>query len=1719
MKSSTLVKALGRVAASGALFSGMFRSSIAVNALLRILVSSAIVIGASLSATALASTISGTIVLPNSESASVEMSFQVSARSTVGSFVQRSDSPVIIAPGSNSQTFNITNIPDVSGEQWRLVYFCLSGCDGFGGSGVQVSTGTIPLGAGGTLYANGVDHSGIVFPILDAEIISGTVRLPAGQQAPVENIRLRVTVEDTSRNGVFAGDSVTIAAGESETNFLANVTNGSSNSTYRVSYSCSDPDCDGLYLTRGYHAGEETVFDEDNATQINGGSTVSGIDLTLIEVSLIRGTLTLPDGQVAPPGGISFSVSASDLERLSPRGTASVEIPEGQASVDYALSIVGSVDSRWLVTYTCFVNCDGYFGERSTRYSENGTVVAFDAQTILTGELGYDDINMNVLVERTIEGELTLNGGVLADGDIDLRVFVTDVNGIGDSPQESVTILDGTASISYSAIVPGLPSAAWLVQYSCDSNCDDYLDAGFLGAAGTVGDESNAITLAGDTNHSDIDLTVLPPFQLSGSISLPSGVAQQTIDLSITAKRVGVSQTSVSSVTIAAGSGSADFAVGISSNPSENWRLEYACTNGCAGFITPGFYADSGTVSVAGQARSFPGNANAENLAFELLESTPISGTISLPTNAVAPPQGTVIRVVARGQDTDSGDFSIVFDEFLIAADQTQVSYQLDTIPNASTNWSVSFSCADGCDGLFERGNYAVGGTVLSSDESTLLLGADAPFTDIDLQVLPADLISGTLSIADGLTAATDMTFRAQVEDQGSTNRFFIEFVGLLTGQNSVDYAIKVPADAGSQWLVLNSCAGECQNFDSTSYYSQTGTTPVRGDATLLSGGTDHSQIDMEALPSFFITGQVSLPAGQVAPAGGVALFVEPINRKSNGSRGTGQSVTIAEGQNAVNYSLTTTSEPDAQWTVRYSCRFSQPCPGYISTAWYSDTGTTPDFLGATILAPAQDVSAIDLVLLESIAITGVISLPEGVVAPAQGVEIEMSARQISGAFSGDESRVTIAEGESSVAYQLDVDPAAPNDWRVSYFCRANCEALFPRGYYSEEDSNVTTEPLISLATGSTAGINHSDIDFSVLASVMVEGDIILSAGVAYGQATDISVEANYFANPESPDSSIRYSVFGVFELAANTVSTPYQLELPVLPEAQWLLNYNCEDDCESYVETAFYADDVSVVDSGAAISISGGTSSSDVDIRLLQSVSVSGTFSLPNSALAQEDVFFNLRVVSADESIDETSRITINAGDNASAFVVEVPIGAQPLTLSYECIARCSGITERGYYADSGSQFEQANATLLNGDEQNTGLNFIAVPLTTIGGLLTLPNNAVNSVNNISVRLILNDQNSDAQVSTQVLLRVGQNSVPFQLGVDPEPGVQWELSYVCLGTFVCQPYFDGFYSATSPGSASVNQADASPLSSTVDSTELNVTLIRSNTVSGRVSLPNGQLAPANGVEFIMLTLETQGNTIINTTPFIIEEGDNSANYFVKVSPSGQTNWFVRYICTGGCAGYLDDGFYAGSATVPFSIDATSLPGGRDHNDINLTLIETNTISGSVSLLAGRSAPVGGIQLEIRGFDTAAGTGNAARDTNITIPAGASSANYTIDIPRDSSARWRVSYLCQVNCDDLTLSAFYSNTGTVVDANAARLVPGGGNSSGIDLLLLDADAEFNNDDDGDSILNNEDNCRFIPNVDQADEDNDNVGDVCDMEDEEMCFPIPTRNGGLAVICL
>ena len=149
------------------------------------------------------------------------------------------------------------------------------------------------------------------------------------------------------------------------------------------------------------------------------------------------------------------------------------------------------------------------------------------------------------------------------------------------------------------------------------------------------------------------------------------------------------------------------------------------------------------------------------------------------------------------------------------------------------------------------------------------------------------------------------------------------------------------------------------------------------------------------------------------------------------------------------------------------------------------------------------------------------------------------------------------------------------------------------------------------------------------------------------------------------------------------------------------------------------------------------------------------------------------------------------------------------------------------------------------------------------------------------------------------------------------------------------------------------------------------------NTISGMVSLPAGDVAPAGGLDIYINAYDQNYGADSGFAFAFIAAGASSAAYSLTVPPDTSAQWQVSYSCYS-CSPYVGSGYYASGAAGTTTWDsslATLLTGGADHTGINLSLITGNTISGTVSLPVGDVAPAGGLNININAEDRNYGGG------------------------------------------------------------------------------------------------------------------------------------------------
>jgi len=326
--------------------------------------------------------------------------------------------------------------------------------------------------------------------------------------------------------------------------------------------------------------------------------------------------------------------------------------------------------------------------------------------------------------------------------------------------------------------------------------------------------------------------------------------------------------------------------------------------------------------------------------------------------------------------------------------------------------------------------------------------------------------ISGTVSLPGGATAPAggiDVDVSAFNINDPNYDDFYSVSVTIAPGTSSKAYSIPVSDDTNASWEVYYYYWGG--EYVQGGYYSINGTTWDYSAKTLLPGGQDHPDIDLVLLTGNTISGTVSLPSGDTAPAGGIDVDI----RCGWGS----VSVSIEVGNSSAPYSMTVRDDTTASWEVDYQLWEGGK---YIPNGYYSATGTTWDNSGVTLLPGGQDHPDINLVLLTGNTIRGTISLPSRQTAPTGGLWVEISVQNSNNSVF-EWIDVNIDEGQTSTTYSIGVPDNANFSWKVNYSIWDE-SMYFDTGYYS---SNGTTWD-DSAATTLVGGIDYDDINLTLLA-------------------------------------------------------------------------------------------------------------------------------------------------------------------------------------------------------------------------------------------------------------------------------------------------------------------------------------------------------------------------------------------------------------------------------------------------------------------------------------------------------------------------------------------------------------------------------------------------------------------------------------------------------------
>ncbi|WP_456379200.1 hypothetical protein [Thiolapillus sp.] len=612
-----------------------------------------------------------------------------------------------------------------------------------------------------------------------------------------------------------------------------------------------------------------------------------------------------------------------------------------------------------------------------------------------------------------------------------------------------------------------------------------------------------------------------------------------------------------------------------------------------------------------------------------LLTGSRISGQVSLPAGELAPPGGLYIHLYFTDRDRHLSHSRYIY----IPAGESSAPYGIALLPDAIANWAVSYTLPDG--GMYlSQGYYSTSGTTWKAADATLLPG-DSSHPDSNLTLLTGNRISGSLSLPAGHVAtAKDMHLRMAVESENGVEENWQD-ITIKRGHSSAEYMLAVAPDDARSWIVSYSYPWQNTPYSRSGFYNSNATTWKKSAATALAGGTDHSGIDLAVLANRRISGQISLPPGDIAPANGIAVTISALQQQNYGTeQQTG--IVIEKGDSWASYTLWLPPDDEAQWILQYSYHGSAP---YMNEAYYAAAGTTWDEAAATLLDGRHDHSGINMELLRKLRFSGTVSLPAGEAAPPGGIALSVH-------FDAQSTWVEIEEGNFTAPYELwvpiDPDRTSP----ISYWLPEG-GAYLRYGYYT------STGTIWDYSQGELfrADADHQGIDLTLIAGDRISGTLSLPEGqVAAAGGVSLIIQSNDIHSIQGE--------YAYISIAEGESAVDYALAQPPNPDAQWKISYVYQGS-EPYIHEGFYAQNGTFWDSTKATLLDGGRTHDGINLRLLKDIPDSCPLAdevIPGPILYEEDFH-----CSTESSITAGSSLEVVVGKGAQVLYSSPQIELKP--------------------------------------------------------------------------------------------------------------------------------------------------------------------------------------------------------------------------------------------------------------------------------------------------------------------------------------------------------------------------------------------------------------------------------------------------------------------------
>lgn len=918
---------------------------------------------------------------------------------------------------------------------------------------------------------------------LMAGTLSGTISLPSGVSPSSSSQTISVVVLKTwNQNGWYfqssdSCGSFTLPANSLDTPFSCSV-NDTTGDVGLMFYSSST-------RTWSYYNSNGTVLDEFNAERLSANQDRENLEFKLLKTVVVHGF-------IRTPGGVTFDddyqlIIYTDRKVTNPNGYSYwprnnwyYTLGSGENEIEY-FSYVHEIAEQYRTYYSWhgqptpegYVQ-KGYYNSSATKYSED------DAELLSTSNPGE---NIDMVLLQGLPLPVTVQ---LPTTEVNSQNMTINLKANGDNGNElgnnTITLEAGELSTQHTFYFP--PGENVRIQYSDIQGADRiYMSPGYFSYEGTSTDYWSSPLLSTDFLPPAIELTILPGYLLTGTISLPDSLTYRQ---------------AVSGEIYFGGAnnywGSGNFSIEPETN-SYVWStiVPTGLTNVALytylyrwdfdpdpAYLNRSYYNSAGSVGLQSTAELIDIISDRNDLDIELVKGNTISGTLSLEAPDTFTSNGYIEITAAWG--TDWNDAIYAYPD--TSADQSTLDFALSIPPDAPP-YSLSYYYWPAPPKYQSSGFYTATQDGFCESDATLF-DASSEHLDLDFPVLKNYLIDGTVTLPVGASLVDPLpisigTVEFPEGEQATTGRVVYRTdIEIPEAMDSANYELFVPHVCSE--TLTNYAVGyshDDNNYVKRGYYNSLGTVGLAGNGELLSANQDQTTIDLQILQGQEISGTVSLPPGVVVPENGIPVNLGTFEDPDGVYHTT---VTITPDNTDVSYSFKVAPDVgNVAFGYKLPTDLDIAPRGFYSTQVAAQSNITgrPDF--ADKLDTTVVNSGMDFTLEYGNEVSGTIYTP----LPTSGympLEISLAADPADPDTIYWHTVLTFGPDVRSMSYSRRI--VLDSDIIVSFVNPDNADWL-PEGFYFDNSLSATA---IEGATSLSAHTDHSQTNLYL--KEIVGGDI-----------------------------------------------------------------------------------------------------------------------------------------------------------------------------------------------------------------------------------------------------------------------------------------------------------------------------------------------------------------------------------------------------------------------------------------------------------------------------------------------------------------------------------------------------------------------------------------------------------------------------------------------------